>query len=334
MRLIKFLSSAAVLAVIFSVWFFSSTSEKNPDRPLPPAGSAGVFRTTADETRIFVHTFLPEGPAAATIYLLSGITGINHVAERDMIESLSNGKNRVVVIHPRGTGYSEGRRGDGKDFSKFIDDYVEIISRDIRSGNADGNVILFGHSMSCAVVLAVAEKVSGVNGAILVNPPYKRKAAEGMTPGIGDYVKYAAYYLLARHTPIVNMAGDPGSIRREEERKEAEARGKDPLLVKYFSLYYMMESKKLIDAMVARARNADYPLLLVYGTGDGIVDQRGCDEIFAAWKSPAKKYELIENGPHGKLTVFKAAEKLQAWISALPQRHGAGAKETPRSLIL
>jgi alpha-beta hydrolase superfamily lysophospholipase len=299
--MIKILTSA-----IFAIGFSSCATMKNFDRPLPASESEGIFHATSDGTKIFVHTRLPAGDVSASIYVLSGITGINHNSEKDIIEALSGGKNRVVVIHPRGTGYSEGKRGDIKDFSKFLEDYAEIINNDVLSGKYGGKVVLFGHSMSTAVVLHVAEKISSIDGAILVNPPFKMKPAKGMSPSFGEYFKYAFYYAFAPHKPVVNMAGNPALIKDEAERMEAEARGRDPLLVKYFSLYYMNKSRKMMAAMVKKAKKADYPLLLIYGNKDGIVEKSGCDEIFAAWKNPNKQYVIVENGPHGKLTVLKA----------------------------
>lgn len=290
---------------------------KNFDRPLPVNEFEGIFYVSVDGTRIFVHTRLPEGEVSASVYILSGITGINHNSEKDIIEALSGGRNRVVVIHPRGTGYSEGKRGDIEDFSKFLDDYVEIINNDLLSGQYGGKIILFGHSMSTGVVLHVAEKLSSIDGAILVNPPFKMKSAKGMSPTLGEYLKYAFYYIFARHIPVVNMAGNPALIQDEAERTEAEARGRDPLLVKYFSLYYMNQSRKMMASMINKAKKADYALLLVYGSNDSIVEKSGCDQIFEAWKDPRKQYEIIENGPHGKLTVLKAIDKIQRWISAL-----------------
>lgn len=290
---------------------------KNFNRPLPVSASEGVFHTVGDGTKIFVHTHLPECDEYATVYVLSGITGINHNSEKDIIEALSGKKNRVVVIHPRGTGYSEGKRGDIDDFSKFLDDYAEIINNDVLSGKYRGKVILFGHSMSTAAVLHVAEKICSIDGAILVNPPYKMKPAKGMSPAFSEYVKYALYYVFAPHRPVVNMAGNPALIKDKAERAEAAARGRDPLLVKYFSLYYMNKAREMMATMVKKAKKADYPLLLVYGSNDSIVEKSGCDEIFEAWKNSRKQYEIVENGPHGKLTVLKAINKIQDWISAL-----------------
>lgn len=309
--------SPIFLLAILTIGLNSCTTMKNFDRPLPANESEGIFHTVSDGTKIFVHTKLPEGEASASIFVLSGITGINHNSEKDLIEALCGGKNRVVVIHPRGTGYSEGKRGDIEDFSKFLDDYAEIINDYALSGKYNGKIILFGHSMSTAVALHVAEKISRIDGAILVNPPFKIKPAKGMSPSINDYFKYAFYYAFAPHKPVVNMAGNPALIQDENDRMEAEARANDPLLVQHFSLYYMSQSRKMMASMLEKAKKADYPLLLIYGDHDSIVEKSGCDEIFMAWENPHKQYEIVENGPHGKLTVFKAIDKIQAWILGL-----------------
>ncbi|CEG14061.1 Lysophospholipase (fragment) [groundwater metagenome] len=82
-------------------------------------------------------------------------------------------------------------------------------------------------------------------------------------------------------------------------------------------MHYMLESKKVMDAMVKYARQADYPLLLLYGKNDMIVDKAGCDQIFEAWKNPNKNYEIINEGSHGKSTVLKGAEIIINWIDRI-----------------
>jgi alpha-beta hydrolase superfamily lysophospholipase len=289
----------------------------NLERPIPKDNEEGIFITVKDGTNIFVYEYVPKNEYTSTIFIISGITGINHKSEKDVIESLSNIENRVVVIHPRGTGYSEGKRGDISDFSNFIDDYVEIIKGDKSFHDNNQKRILYGHSMSCAVALIIADKLQNIDGLILINPTYKMKNAEGMTPGIWEYIKFAFYYLFAQHVPIVNMAGDPSMIENENDRRESELRNNDPLLVKYFSMYYMFESKKLMDNMGEYAKKADYPLLLLYGKNDAIVDKAGCDQIFGAWKNANKNYEIINEGSHGKSTMLKGAEIIVNWIAKL-----------------
>jgi alpha-beta hydrolase superfamily lysophospholipase len=290
---------------------------KNFDRPEKPDNEEGKFHTTRGGIKLYIYEKIPQVKPETSIYIISGITGINHKSEKDIIELLSAGRNRVVVIHPRGTGYSYGARGDIDKFKDFTDDYIEIISSDLKKFPENHQVILYGHSMSCAISLNIALSVPKISGVILVNPPYKMKASKGMTPKFGDYVKYAGYMIFASHTPIVNMAGDPGVIENPDDRKEAEARGRDILLVKYFSMYCMMESRKLMDKMADYAKKADYPLLLIYGMEDKLVEKSGCDEIYSVWKSKNKKYEIVINGSHGKSTVFLSKNTILKWLDEL-----------------
>lgn len=290
---------------------------KNPIRPILIDNDEGYFFEVKDKHKLFIYDYQPNESYNSTIFIISGITGIDHNAEKDIIEQLSNKENRVVVIHPRGTGYSDGVRGDITNFSDFINDYIEIIKSDKDYISNQHEIILFGHSMSTAVLLAIAAKIENVDGAILINPPYLLKKAKGMTPSIGEYVKYAWYYLFDKHEPIVNLAGDPTRIENEADRKESELRVNDPLLVKYFSLYMMTESKKIMDSMIDYSQKADYPLLLIYGLNDNLVDKTGCDLIFNEWKDENKQYSLIVNGSHGKSTVKLSNEIIQKWIKNL-----------------
>ena len=287
---------------------------KNFDKPELVNKSEGYLFKVRDGLQLFIYDYKPIENYNSTIFIISGITGINHNSEKDIIDILSNNENRVVVIHPRGTGYSDGTRGDISNFNDFINDYSEIIVNDKDYGSNQHKIFLFGHSMSTSVLLAAADSLHNIAGIILVNPPYMQKEAKGMSPSFEQYIKYACYYLFAQHTPIVNMAGDPSEIENEEDRKESELRINDPLLVKYFSMYMMSESKKIMDSMIDYSKTSNYPLLLIYGEKDNIVDKKGCDLIYENWKCKNKEYRLIENGTHGKSTVTQANEIIKGWI--------------------
>ena len=267
--------------------------------------------------QLFLYDYCPGEDYRSTIYILSGITGINHEKETGLIHLLSNGQNRVVVVHPRGTGYSGGTRGDIEDISDFIGDYVGIIRHDKDYLSGQHPIVLFGHSMAAAVALAVAAKLEKPGGVILVNPPYMRKKAKGMSPGLGQYLKYALYYAFARHAPVVDMAGDPGKMENEADRAEAEAKRNDPMLVSRFSMNYMMQSAKLMKSMGNYSRTAAYPLLLIYGDKDTIVDKRGCDILFSQWRSADKQYITAAGGSHGESTVIICRKTICDWISQI-----------------
>jgi alpha-beta hydrolase superfamily lysophospholipase len=290
---------------------------KNPIRQFAPNNSEGYYYQVKDGSKIYIYDYKPIPEYKRSIFLISGITGINHNSEKNIIEQLSNNINRVVVIHPRGSGYSDGKRGDISDFSIFINDYIEIITQDKDYKTKNHSVILFGHSMSSAILLAIAENTNNIDGAILVNPAFILKPSEGMSPSFGEYLKYAWYYIFAKHKPVVNMAGNPDLIENKEDREESQIRVNDSLLVKYFSLYMMMEAKKIMDSTLEYSRKADYPLLLLYGTNDNITDKKGSDLIFKEWKCSNKQYHLIANGSHGKSTVKLAKKIINNWVNSI-----------------
>src|SRR3970040_2255568 len=134
--------------------FYSCTSMKNIDKPVLVDRSEGYFLKVKDGIQLFIYDYRPIENYNSTIFIISGITGINHNSEKDIIELLSNNENRVVVIHPRGTGYSDGTRGDISNFIDFINDYSETIINDRDYCSKQHKVFLFGHSMSCSVLLA------------------------------------------------------------------------------------------------------------------------------------------------------------------------------------
>jgi alpha-beta hydrolase superfamily lysophospholipase len=306
------LISWIILFLFFLI--ISCSTMKNSERQIITEDNTGYFFKTQNGCNIFVYDYQPNNAYETSVFIISGITGINHLNEKDIIDLLGNGENRVVVIHPRGTGYSEGKRGDISEFSTFIDDYIEIIKNDKVYNFEQHKIILYGHSMSTSILLAVADKLKHINGAILVNPPYILKKAKGMSPNLWQYFKFATYLIFDKHKPIVNMAGDPSLIENEEDRKESEQRIHDTLIVKYFSMFMMVESKKIIDSMIVYSTKANYPLLLIHGEKDNIVDQKGCKMIFDAWSFERKKYVIIENGTHGKITVILSKNTINEWF--------------------
>lgn len=75
---------------------------KNLERPIPKDNEEGFFIAVRDGTKIFAYEYVTKNGYTCTIFIISGITGINHKSEKYVIERLSNNENRVVVIHPLG----------------------------------------------------------------------------------------------------------------------------------------------------------------------------------------------------------------------------------------
>ena len=67
----------------------------------------------------------------------------------------------------------------------------------------------------------------------------------------------------------------PTIIENEDDRNDSELRINDPLLVKYFSMYMMTDSRKLMKSLIDYSKKSDYPLLLIYGEKTILLIKKG-----------------------------------------------------------
>jgi hypothetical protein len=88
---------------------------------------------------------------------------------------------------------------------------------------------------------------SGTHGVVLVNPAWKLNYAKGMGPTLCDYIVYAVNYLLRPSALTVDMNRSPSEVAFAPDREEAQAMQRDPLVVRYFSLRYLLTQRKLRD---------------------------------------------------------------------------------------
>ena len=291
-------------------------TKQNPPRPKLPADDVGkLLSVEGDE--IYTREYFLNKNHSQTIYIVSGPTGINHHHETQLIKALLSTDSRVIVIHPFGAGYSEGKRGDSRDFSKIVRSQEGIIISYIQSSPPKHRHILFGHSMSAAVAMAIAAKVQPISGLILINPPYRLEKTPGMSPSARDIMRFAWHVVFARHRTIVDMAGNPKLIQNPDDRAEACTRQNDPLLVRYFSLYYMTQTRKLAKSMGPNATHSRVPLLMLCGDADDLVDDRGCQELVNQWGTSHKRYVSVKGGGHGQSTITRGLPEIQRWVSQI-----------------
>lgn len=267
-----------------------------------------------DGLRLAIEELEPEGEPRAVLLVVSGVTGVNPEAERPMTERLRGAGCAVLTLEPRGTGRSEGRRGDVRDFERYMRDF-DLAAAHARARFPRAPIVLFGHSMGGAFALELAARApGGFAGVVLVNPAYKYRAAPGMTPRFRDYVRYALCYLFARGRPVVDMGGDPALIRNASDREEAEARRRDGRIVPLQSMRTMIGAKRIMDRSAANAARIDAPLLLVEGALDELIDPQGSREIYEAWKGRDRERFVAQDAGHGRRAVLEAMEAIIDWL--------------------
>lgn len=217
----------------------------------------------------------------------------------------------TVVVHPRGVGLSEGRRGDIDDFERILEDQASSLEH-AACAFPGAPLFLFGHSAGGAFALHLAAHTqTRLAGVVLVNPAFRLVYGEGMGPSLGDQARFVFDAVFRRSTPTVDLNADPSAIRDPADRAEALAMRDDPTVVHRFSLRFLLGQRRVMGACARNAARVRSPVLLVEGAHDALVDPRGNAEIVAA----ARGTRLVAvDGAHGATAVETMIEPLLDWL--------------------
>jgi alpha-beta hydrolase superfamily lysophospholipase len=280
----------------------------------PPAGAEWL--TTSDGLQLYSATVLPDGEPVGVVSFVLGPEISSAPLYPQLLAALREAGFATAVLHPRGTGYSPGLRGDLDDFQLFLADQRHHLEH-LQSRFPSTPVFLLGHSAGAALALELAAKPSQpLAGVVLVNPAYKLLTAEGMTPSFGDYLVFAGNMVFRPSALTVDMNSRPSAVAHPADRAEAEAMQADPLVVRYFSMRFMNAQKQVMDRCATNAALVDAPMLLVQGGKDALVDPQGTDELLAAAKNKDATKLLAPDAGHGSSAVETMVEPILRWFHA------------------
>jgi alpha-beta hydrolase superfamily lysophospholipase len=220
----------------------------------------------------------------------------------------------TAMIHARGTGFSDGLRGDIEDYALFLADYrlfhEHLATRFSR-------IFVLGQSAGAALALEVAATAaSPLAGLVLVNPAWKMTYPKGMGPTFGDYIAYAANYLFRRSALSVDMNRSPAAVAFAPDREEARMMQRDPLAVRCFSLRYLKAQRGVMNRCKKNIARIRSPLLLVLGAQDALVKPASVDELLEAAKVSDKRKLVAPDGGHGSSAVETMVQPLLDWVAA------------------
>jgi alpha-beta hydrolase superfamily lysophospholipase len=220
----------------------------------------------------------------------------------------------TAVIHARGTGLSDGLRGDLDDYALVLSDYRLFLGH-LTARFA--RVFLFGQSVGAALALEIAASApTPLAGLVLVNPAWKLTYAKGMGPTFADYLRYAANYVFRRTALTVDMNRSPASVEFAPDREEAQAMQRDPVVVRYFSLRYLFAQRKIMSRCPQNVAAVQAPLLLVQGAHDALVDPTSFDALLRAARVADKRKLVAPDGGHGSSAVETMVLPLVEWFTS------------------
>lgn len=276
----------------------------------PPAGSE--FLIGAEGVRLYAEV-KGEG-RRGVVWFVMGAEIASEPPYPTLSAALHEAGFSTAVMHGRGTGFSDGPRGDLWNYALFLGDLHQHL--DALSARFPGRVFLFGHSAGAALALELAATEPRLAGVVLVNPAWKLVYSEGLGPTFGDYLTYAANFVFRPAALTVDMNRDPSAIAFADDRAEGEALQRDPLVVRHYSLRYLLAQSRVMDLCLANAKKVASPLLMVEGRHDALVDPAGTAELFGAMPVIDKRKLVATDGGHGSSAVETLVSPIVDWLSA------------------
>jgi alpha-beta hydrolase superfamily lysophospholipase len=281
--------------------------------PTPSSGPGHGWRHASDGTRLYERVYGTAGARRGIVLYVAGITGLGGDEQPEFVAALVNRGFEVRFLHPRGTGYSDGLRGDIADLDRYLEDYREYARAVVPEGTP---VVVVGHSIGGVFALRVAAGLPQTTGLVLINPAHRYAANPASSPTILQYVAYAACTVFVPGNRVVDMGGRPQAITNPEDRAEAIRRRDDALVVRWFSMRAMLAAKRVMDGAPVDAARCRCPLLLVDGDADRIVDRAGHATLLNAYAGTNKTRLTVPGSGHGYATVRHAMPKIAEWVGA------------------
>lgn len=283
--------------------------------PIPPPPDA-VFLRGRDDVRLYTRI---DGPRTrGVVWFVLGPETTAAPPYPRLTAALHDAGLATAVLHARGSGFSDGLRGDVDDFGRVLSDYRLFLEH---LAAHTSRIFLFGHSVGAALALEIAAGASSpAAGVVVVNPAWKLVYAEGMGPRFRDYLAYAINAVFRRSALTVDMNRAPSRVAFAPDRAEAEALQRDPLVVRHFSLRYLLGQRGVMARCPSNAAVLRAPLLLVQGAHDALVDPASFDALLDAAGTPDKSKLVAPDGGHGSSAVETMVAPIVSWVVAHLER--------------
>lgn len=220
--------------------------------------------TTIDNTKIFAQKWLPDGLIKAKVILVHGLG--EHSGRYAHVARFFNDQNIAMYsFDHRGHGKSSGNRGDIPSYKVACNDIEQIMAIANQELPA-APLFLYGHSLGGAIVLYFSlTKSIPLTGIICTSPglatgaplpPFKLFMAKTLD-------KILPKTLIANGLDVNNLSHD---------QKVIDTYIHDPLVHPKISARLGMELINKGNWMVDNAHNLNYPLLLLQGGQDTLVN--------------------------------------------------------------
>jgi alpha-beta hydrolase superfamily lysophospholipase len=220
---------------------------------------------------------------------------------------------KVMSFDYPGHGLSEGEpRGDVKSFMNILKDARQFMAI-IQEKNPNIPIILCGESMGGTVLanLFVYDLISiPIKGALFFAPGVKLKASQASLKDVLKMLKSLLIYPFRSSYPSFYARNQNNPIGPDRQKLMHPAHFEydrtNPLHLDYVSMRYMLQLNQGFNKALSHApQKINSPTMIVYGTYDIAIDQKGVELFYARIQSAEKELVLVEGAPHAVFTSPK-----------------------------
>jgi alpha-beta hydrolase superfamily lysophospholipase len=271
--------------------------------------STGYF-TNRDGFSFFTRRTHPARPKAHLV-VVHGL-GEHSGRYEPFIEHFTSHGYAVSAFDLRGHGSSEGKRGDVRDFSQWVDDARAMLWEFRRTLAGGLPTILVGHSLGGLIALNYLAGHDDVDGAVISAPPLGRLPVPAWKTWLG--MKFAGVL------PKLQVGAE---IRPEHLSRDPEivrAYKSDRLVLKRVTLRAGQALVTNSAEAMPLAYRIKLPLLMLHGAGDRICDPEATKRFFNDVPASIKNLRLYEGAFHEPFTDVireRVFQDVEDWIGTM-----------------
>ena len=273
---------------------------------------------TAGGMRLHLQAWLPAGPdpehKPAPSAVLAVVHGYGEHGGRYawLGEDLAARGYAVYAYDLRGHGQSSGTRGQVRRFEDYLDDTAAFLD-EVRRAQPAAPLFLLGHSMGGLVCARMAEERAPDVRALILSSPFLQ-LAEAVPPA-----RVLAVKALAKVWPGRDIGNTVQAAQLSHDPAVAETYVTDRLVHHVAPARWAAETLAAQDAAMAAAARISLPLLVLYGTGDPVVDVAFIEALFAKVSSRDKsiqRYQGLYHECFNEKDRERVFSDLAAWVAA------------------
>lgn len=295
-----------ITAMVFTNLFATNSLLAAKERLVPPKDF--TYFVARDGIKIYYQELKAEGTTKGTVVFFQGINGGG--SRTALNDTLAENGFASVIVHQRGTGYSEGVKGDLESFDIVEADYQELLDL-LKKKKPDLPLFILGHSIGGDFCIWIAANRADLAGVILVNPATKFPVTK--VP-FKTKMKFMFNYFFRPKALTIDVS-PPQEISNERDQKEIEASAQDQLSLQKMSVRYAMAAQKLWNESVNNASAANSPVLIIYGGQDDVVDHSETEKVYDVWKHPEKTKIILPDAGHGWHIFDQCTEQIINWLN-------------------